>query len=382
MYAKRNRVAFSVDIVMHKEVIIIGAGPAGIGVGIVLKRMGIPFIILEREDVGSSFTKWPKEMRFISPSFTSNFFGMPDLNAISPETSPAYTLQTEHPTGSQYAGYLTSVANHYDLPIKTECDVASLEKQGDTFRIKTSQGIYKSDNVIWAAGEYQYPNDKPFDGAEECIHNSQVNSWKSLKGDYFVVIGAYESGIDAAYQLSALGKKVTVLDAGDELGNEESDSSYSLSPFTRDRFAENESNIEVIANARVVSVRKKNSVYTLHLANGENIVCDTQPILATGFVSSLSLVSSLFDETGGYIQLTDDDESTKTSGLFLVGPQVRHGGAIFCFIYKYRQRFAIVAETIANRLGKESEAEEVVNEYKMMNFYLKDLSCCDDECVC
>jgi hypothetical protein len=73
----------------------------------------------------------------------------------------------------------------------------------------------------------------------------------------------------------------------------------------------------------------------------------------------------------------------KTNNFFLVGPQVKHGSALFCFIYKYRQRFAIVAEKIAQELNvPNSKIEEVINEYKKNNFYLDDLSCCDDECVC
>ncbi|MED0649239.1 NAD(P)-binding domain-containing protein [Aeribacillus sp. FSL K6-1121] len=39
--------------------------------GILLKRLGIKNCgILERDRIGSSFMQWPKEMRFITPSFT------------------------------------------------------------------------------------------------------------------------------------------------------------------------------------------------------------------------------------------------------------------------------------------------------------------------
>jgi hypothetical protein len=56
---------------------------------------------------------------------------------------------------------------------------------------------------------------------------------------------------------------------------------------------------------------------------------------------------------------------------------------LFCFVYKYRQRFAIVAEKIAKRIGSpERLIEETIEEYKSNNFYLDDLSCCDNECSC
>ena len=52
-----------------------------------------------------------------------HFFGIPDLNAITPDSSPAYTLQTEHPTGKQYTKYLNKIAKHYELPIKNGYEV-------------------------------------------------------------------------------------------------------------------------------------------------------------------------------------------------------------------------------------------------------------------
>lgn len=101
------------------DCIIVGAGPAGIGVGIALQDMGLTqFVILERSEVGASFLLWPEEMRFITPSFTSNAYGLLDLNAIALNTSPAYTLGTEHPSGEDYADYL-----RYFSPYcaKTDC---------------------------------------------------------------------------------------------------------------------------------------------------------------------------------------------------------------------------------------------------------------------
>ncbi len=44
-----------------------------------------------------------------------------------------------------------------------------------------------------------------------------------------------------------------------------------------------------------------------------------------------------------------------TSGLFLVGPQERHDQRIYCFIYKFHQRFARIALQIAQRLQLDTE---------------------------
>ena len=72
------------------------------------------------------------------------------------------------------------------------------------------------------------------------------------------------------------------------------------------------------------------------------------------------------------------DESTTTPGLFLVGPAVRHGDLSFCFVYKFRQRFAVVADAIAQ--GLDHDTEEPVHECRAHNMYLDDFSCCKGAC--
>ena len=106
--------------------IIVGAGAAGIGVARALQEIGVPFVILERHEIGGSFRRWPREMRFITPSFPSNSFGTLDLNSIAIGTSPAFTLECEHPTGRQYADYLKSVVEYFQLPVQTGIDVLSM----------------------------------------------------------------------------------------------------------------------------------------------------------------------------------------------------------------------------------------------------------------
>lgn len=66
------------------DVIIIGAGPAGLGMGVCLDDFGMPnYRILEKGRVGNSFLNWPKDTELIFPSFTTNGFSFPDLNSIN-----------------------------------------------------------------------------------------------------------------------------------------------------------------------------------------------------------------------------------------------------------------------------------------------------------
>ncbi|UZQ54055.1 hypothetical protein OOK60_16425 [Trichothermofontia sichuanensis B231] len=58
---------------------------------------------------------------------------------------------------------------------------------------------------------------------------------------------------------------------------------------------------------------------------------------------------------------------------------MRHGKVIFCFIYKFRQRFAVVANAIARRLGIDCPP---LDSYRQAGMFLDDLSWCDNECLC
>lgn len=371
--------------IMKNFVVIVGAGAAGIGMGILLKRLELPFVIIDQKDVGASFSNWCKETRFISPSFTGNAFGSVDLNSVSPDTSPAFSLRSEHPSGKDYARYLKDLASYFELPIKTNVKVEQVlhdQQAKEKFTLVTPQGDIKTNYLIWAAGEFFYPNKSNFTGSKHCLHYAEVQSWKDLEGDNFSIIGAYESGVDAAYQLTKLGKKVVLFDGENQLNKHGSDSSYTLSPFTQERYREVKNQIKVIT-ANVDSVTSKNDEFVIQTQDKTAFTSKTKPIDCTGFTTSLSLVKDLFEFNQENIVLNEYDESTICPNLFLTGPQVKHENAIFCFIYKYRQRFAVVGEELSLRLNGDKQSRiEAIEYYKNNQFYLNDLACCDDDCVC
>ena len=367
------------------DVVIVGAGAAGLGLGVTLRHLGIEnFAILDRGAIGASFLRWPQQSRFITPSFASNQFGLLDLNAVCLQTSPAFSIGVEHPTGVEYAAYLRGVANHFDLPVETGINVLSVASnaQRKRFRVVTSRGEFRARFVVWAGGEMQYPRTRGFHGAEHCLHYSRVTSWEDLAGGERCIIGGAESGVDAAVGLAAAGRRAVVFDREEPWQRRGSDPSQLLSPFTQARLnsAVDSGRVTLRGGCAVTGVRRNGNGYQLALEDGVVVDCAEKPILASGFVGSASLVRSLFDwRDEVFPLLTENDESTVTTGLFLVGPQVRQGDLVFCFIYKFRQRFAVVANQIARRLRVSTKALEWYRENGM---YLDDLSCCGDACAC
>lgn len=373
----------------NMDCIIVGGGPSGIGIGCALQDLKIgKFRILERSSAGASFRLWPEEMRMITPSFTGNAYGLLDLNAVSLNTSPAYTLGTEHPSGVEYANYLEAVAAYKDLPLETGIDVLNIRPAAGGFQVETSEGRIFSKFVVWAAGEFQYPNLGGFPGSEHCIHSSLITTWKGMNSGERIIIGGYESGADAAIHLTRQGTRVTVIDKGMKwLQKGSSDPSMELSPFTKDRIKEldSSSSIDFIGGFEVQWVEPDEQGGFMVYAEGHDgssrlFKTAVPPILATGFKGSLSLIEELFERgEQGEVRLSALDESVKTAGLFVAGPSVIHRELKLCFIYKFRQRFGVIAGEIAKRLGLPADGLE---EYRAKGMLLEDLSCCEEDCQC
>lgn len=342
-------------ITLHDSVIV-GAGPAGLGTAIALKEVGVDPLLIDRHGIGASFARWPKQTRFITPSFPAHEFGCPDLNAVTGRFSPGAWLCAEHPTGEAYARYLRELAVRHDLTMQTGVDVYGVTQTDSGLQLQTGTGPLDARTVVWAAGEFQYPNTNPFPGAERCIHSMTLSSYTELKGTEFLVIGGYESGMDVASHLIAHCAKVRVLDPSAPWERSEGDPSDMLSIKTRVRLQGmlKTSRLRLQQSAPVIEVAQSNSGYVTRTAEGKEWPSPTRPILANGFRGSLSLIANRFGrDENGHIQLNEYDESTITSGLFLAGPQVRHGDQLHCFIYKFRTRFPIVASAIARQLEKD-----------------------------
>ena len=364
------------------DVVVIGGGAAGVGVSVALKHAGVDnFVVIERDSIGTSFFAWPAETRFITPSFPSNSIGMLDLNSIAVGVSPAFSLEVEHPTGEEYATHLRGVAQFFELPVREHADVWRVTKVGEEFRVDLGDETLRAKHVIWAAGEFQYPRLDGFSGSELCRHTATVASYENLEGDDFIIIGGYESGIDAAYHLAYYDKRIRLFDKGCPWKDESSDPSVALSTYSLERSREEwfALQVELFADTPVASVSQVDGGYQVKAIDGRVFHTPTRPLLAGGFEGSHKLVTDLFDQReDGFPLLSEHDESTIVPGLFLCGPSVRHENHVFCFIYKYRQRFAVVAKAIATSLGL---AAEELETYRKWGMYLDDLSCCGEDCV-
>ncbi|TDM32132.1 hypothetical protein ETI03_00105 [Macrococcoides canis] len=357
---------------------IIGGGPTGIGLGYALEQLGYQdYMIYEKDEVGATFFNWPKETKLITPSFNGHGFGLLDLNAIMPDSSPAYTLNQEHLSGELYGEYLAQIEEQFELNVTVGCEVQEIIPANKGITLKTNIGDIEADAVILACGEFNAPK-RLFDYG---IPYSDVTTWQDIEGER-IIIGSGESAMDALINLNRQGERVLLIHPDEKLLLDHHDPSQTISPYTKERLLTLNSNlIRVMNNRRAESIDMDNERFKVVLDNGETIMSKNEPIVCTGFHTVPPVFQHLFEMKDGLAQLTAVDQSTKHNNIYLCGPGVRQSDVIFCFIYKFRQRFLVVLEDILIREGFEID-ESVKQDYIRQNMYLTDLTCCNAECQC
>ena len=141
------------------------------------------------------------------------------------------------------------------------------------FELETSEGVYTCQFVVWAAGEFQYPAEAPFPGSELCQHNSEVESWEeaamTVDGFEHVVIGGYESGVDATVNLLSYDKQVTLIGRRASWAERLADPSLELAPYTRQRLRDareySADNLQLAGNREVYLVsQNSDGLFTVH----------------------------------------------------------------------------------------------------------------------
>src|SRR5665809_67375 len=119
------------------ETVIIGAGQAGLATGYHLQRRQRPFVILDANSrVGDHWRRQWDTLKLYSPAQYDSLPGLP---------FPA--KKWTFPGKDQVADYLESYARHFELPVRLETRVLSIEQQGEQYVVTTTVGRYRCDNV-------------------------------------------------------------------------------------------------------------------------------------------------------------------------------------------------------------------------------------------
>ena len=185
--------------------LIIGGGQAGLSASYYLKQHHIPHIVLEQSNtVGALWhTRWDS-FCLVTPNWQCQL--------------PGHHYQGDDPDGfmqkHQIIDYIESYAQRYALPVKTSTRVTKAQLTDKKFIIETSDGAFRSDNLIIATGNYHKPFIPSFASSlSDSIH--QLHSFyyrnpSQCKKGNILLVGTGQSGCQIAEELHRAGHQMYI----------------------------------------------------------------------------------------------------------------------------------------------------------------------------
>jgi putative flavoprotein involved in K+ transport len=185
------------------EVLIVGAGQAGIAMSEHLSLHGVPHLVVERDRIAERWRscRWDSLVAN-GPAWHDRFPGQ-EFN-IGPDGFA---------TKNQVADYFVAYAEKIDAPIRTGVEVASVRKHNGRagFRVETSDGSIDARYVVAATGAFQkpvIPAIVPESAGIHQIHSSSYRNPQQLPAGAVLVVGAGSSGVQIADELQQSGRQV------------------------------------------------------------------------------------------------------------------------------------------------------------------------------
>ena len=288
---------------LHKDVIIIGAGPCGLSTAIELQKSGLDVLVIEKGNVVNSLYNYPTHQTFFSSSLKLSIGDIPFITAI------------DKPKRLDALVYYREVVKMENIKVNNFELVRDVVKMPIGFQVETDKCIYNAKNVVVATGYYDNPNMLEIAGEE--LPN--VFHYFKEAHPYFqkkvVVIGGKNSSIDAALELERAGAFVTVIYRG-------SNYSPSVKPWILPGFDSlvKSGGILMHFEAEVVSITES---AVMVRKNGETFEIANDFVFAMiGYHpdhSFLEKIGITIEEDTGRPSFDDDTMETNVMGLYIAG---------------------------------------------------------------
>jgi cation diffusion facilitator CzcD-associated flavoprotein CzcO len=184
--------------------LIVGAGAAGLAVGACLRRVGVPFEMLEQADrVGSMWHGLYESFRLDTDRGTSALPYMP-----FPAGTPRY------PSRQQVVDYLAAYARRFALEPRFGERVRAAYGDGGRWVVETDGARCDAANLVVATGHNRLPRRERWPGQEAfegpILHSSEFRRGASYRGRRVLVVGFRSSAGDIAIDLHRAGARTAM----------------------------------------------------------------------------------------------------------------------------------------------------------------------------
>ena len=181
------------------DLVIIGAGPAGLSAARDAARAGLEFVLLERRHVADTISQYPIGKALFS-------------TAEEIELVPGgLRCRCEKPTREEVLTHYTRFVVDNIRNVRTDEPVEAIDRRGHLFDVRTSKGAYRARNVLVATGvngerkRLNVPGESP-----DRVEYRFVEAFP-YAGKRVVVTGSGHSAAEAALFLEEVGARVTLV---------------------------------------------------------------------------------------------------------------------------------------------------------------------------
>jgi putative flavoprotein involved in K+ transport len=187
------------------DVIVIGAGHAGLSASHMLTEHGVQHVVLERGEIANSWRneRWDS-LKLLTPNWQTRL--------------PGYYYAGEDPDGymgmSELVQFIQDFAEHSHAPVLTNTNVTSVRKKGAVYYVTTDCGAWVAKAVIVASGACNTPSvpavarDIPENITQLTTHDYRSPAQIAPGG--VLVVGASATGMQLADELLQAGHEVNM----------------------------------------------------------------------------------------------------------------------------------------------------------------------------
>jgi thioredoxin reductase (NADPH) len=341
--------------VQIRDVIIVGAGPAGLAAAIAAKRARLDYAVVEKGVLVNSIYRFPVNMVFFTTPELLEIGGLP---LVSP---------FEKPTRLEALRYYRRVADTYALSIEFGEQVVSVVREPASalthaaglgpddgmFAVETrsDKGVRRirhGRNVVFAIGYFDHPNYIGVPG-ENLPHVAHY--YTEAHGCYrksVVIVGGGNSAAETAMELYRAGASVTVVHRHPQL---KPSIKYWVKPDIENRLKEG--SIKGLFNTRVVEIHPTQVIVE---REGDRLELPADVVfLLTGYRPDCDLYRRSgirLDRETMTPELNPETFETNVPGLFLAGGAVCGRDTSNIFIENGRFHGETIISVIARRMGR------------------------------
>ncbi|MBS1796248.1 MAG: NAD(P)-binding domain-containing protein [Acidobacteria bacterium] len=307
------------------DLIIIGAGPAGISAAYEAQKAGLDYLVVEKNLIGSTIYQYPIGLTVFST--------VDELEFNAGELRPA----REKPTREELLNYYVRFVLDNNLNVRTEEEVRGVEKLSDNhFRITTDKDIYESRAVLFAIGAMDHVRRLGVPGEDlPKVHHLFRETFPYVRKNAMVVGGGNSAGEAALFLAQAGANAILAIFRADWENNDPKQGciKYWVKQPLEEELSKECLNVYFLK--RVVEIRDREIVLENEDGRIETFPNDVVFILI-GADAELGLLTNLGVETRpgryGTVPVYDEETfETNVPGVYVVGhfTEARHiAGAI------------------------------------------------------